>query len=107
MDQDQKWNVQNTENGNYKIYCWTKNGGKRFMEAYPKDGGYARPSIESQTRDQLWQITSWPSDNEFYRISCNTVNMGVKSLEAFQGDDIVKVRSNSLDQDQSWEIIPW
>jgi hypothetical protein len=99
--------VKNVGNGYYKISCWTLNGGKRFMEAFPS-AGLARSSVESRTQDQLWRITSWPSQNGFYRISCNTENKGVKSIEAFPGRaNVVKVKDNSLDQDQRWEFIPW
>jgi hypothetical protein len=96
--------VENAGNGKYKIYCWTSQSGKRFMEAFPKDD-YVRPSVEDVIQDQLWDII--PLGKGFHRVSCNTKNRGQKSMEAFPRDDVMRMRDISDDQDQNFEFIPW
>jgi hypothetical protein len=43
----------------------------------------------------------------FFQLSCDTKSRGFKSLEAFPRDDVVRVRPDSLDDDQKWEFVSW
>ncbi|OJW52673.1 MAG: hypothetical protein BGO67_09415 [Alphaproteobacteria bacterium 41-28] len=90
--------------GEYKIFCHTKNRGKRYLEAFPREGnGKVRPRPESLSQDQNWSIET---RNNYRRISCRTRNGGIRYLEAFPKDKVARPKPQSYSQDQDWFIIP-
>ncbi|MBA3814157.1 MAG: hypothetical protein H0X26_06675 [Alphaproteobacteria bacterium] len=108
-DQDQKWTVKSTREGYYTLSCVTRNGGVRYLEAFPRKN-IIRPRIESRDQDQEWSITPWstqPAHSNIYRISCLTKNGGLRCLEAYPKDDLVRPSNESFDQDQMWQFISW
>ena len=87
--------------GRYKIYCYTQSKGLRYLEAWPQDG-FVRPSVESDSQDQIWHLSIYAGD---YIFSCKTANCGEKNMEAFPKTDEVKPRDpNKSDRDQRWKI---
>jgi hypothetical protein len=84
--------------GHYRIYCDTRNEGRKYLEAYPGDD-LVRLKGYKNAQDQLWKV-AFTEDK--CRISCHTQRDGILSMEAFPKDDVVRPRRDSTHQDQVW-----
>jgi ribosome biogenesis GTPase A len=54
-DRDQLWSITLVKDGLYSISCNTRNGGLRFLEAFPREDA-VRPRPQICDQDQMWSF---------------------------------------------------
>ncbi|WBX77731.1 hypothetical protein PG911_05585 [Tenacibaculum ovolyticum] len=70
-NKDQKWTFIDN-----KITINTKNQGAKVAECYPNSNRLETSNNDPNSRDQVFEFTKVPGENNTYFISCNTKNRG-------------------------------